>query len=48
MYSRKVAAEITSEIGDGVKVLTIQSDVSKPEEIHGFVDKLPEKWRDIE
>tara|TARA_R110002060_G_scaffold26449_4_gene35968 strand:+ start:223 stop:384 length:162 start_codon:yes stop_codon:yes gene_type:complete len=43
-----VAAEINSEVGDGVKTMTVQLDVSKVEEIHGFVDKLPEEWRDID
>lgn len=45
---KEVAAEINSEIGDGVKVLTVQLDVSKQEEIRGFVERLPEEWRDID
>ena len=44
----EVAAEIKSEVGDGVKILTIQLDVSKPAEIHDFVERLPKEWGDID
>lgn len=44
---REVAAEIGREVGDGVQVLPVQLDVSKPEEVRGFVPRLPEEFRDI-
>lgn len=45
---KQIAADITKEVGDGVKVLPFQLDVSKPEEVSSFVEKLPEEWRDID
>lgn len=45
---REVAAEIGKEVGDGVKVHVVQLDVSKPEEIRGFVGNLPEEFREID
>jgi 3-hydroxy acid dehydrogenase/malonic semialdehyde reductase len=45
---KEVAAEINKEVGDGVKVLPFQLDVSKPEEISSFVGNLPEEWREID
>jgi 3-hydroxy acid dehydrogenase/malonic semialdehyde reductase len=45
---KQVAADIKAEVGDGVKVLPYQLDVSKPEEISKFVDSLPEEFRDID
>jgi 3-hydroxy acid dehydrogenase / malonic semialdehyde reductase len=45
---KQVAADITKEVGEGVKVLPFQLDVSKPEEVSSFVEKLPEEWRDID
>ncbi|KAK4193820.1 putative oxidoreductase [Podospora australis] len=44
---KEIAAEITKEVGEGVKVLPVQLDVSKPEEVRAFVGNLPEEWRDI-
>jgi 3-hydroxy acid dehydrogenase/malonic semialdehyde reductase len=44
---KEVAAEIQKEVGDGVEVLPVQLDVSKPEEVRQFVSKLPEEFRDI-
>ncbi|KUI68289.1 hypothetical protein VM1G_04145 [Cytospora mali] len=43
----QVAAEIKKEVGDGVKVLPVQLDVSKPEEVRQFVPSLPEEFKDI-
>ncbi|ROW05645.1 hypothetical protein VSDG_00311 [Cytospora chrysosperma] len=43
----QVAAEIKKEVGDGVKVLPVQLDVSKPEEVRQFVPNLPEEFKDI-
>lgn len=45
---KELAAEITKEVGEGVKVLPVALDVSKPEEIRGFVGQLPEEWKNID
>lgn len=45
---KQVAAEIQKEVGDGVKVLPFQLDVSKPDEVSAFVGNLPEEWREID
>ncbi|KKZ62723.1 hypothetical protein EMCG_02934 [[Emmonsia] crescens] len=45
---KQLAQEIKEEIGDGVKVLPVQLDVSKPEEINKFVLSLPEEFREID
>ncbi|KAG4437763.1 hypothetical protein IFR05_006748 [Cadophora sp. M221] len=45
---REVAAEINSEVGDGVKILTAQLDVSKLEEIDGDIERLRDEWRAID
>jgi 3-hydroxy acid dehydrogenase/malonic semialdehyde reductase len=45
---KEIAAEIKKEVGDGVKVLPFKLDVSKPEEVRGFVGNLPEEWREID
>lgn len=44
----KVAEAINTEFGDGVKVLPIILDVSDFTAIAGFVERLPEEWRDID
>lgn len=43
-----ICEDIVKEVGDGVKVLPVQLDVSKPDEVRGFVERLPEEWRDID
>lgn len=43
----ELATEIEEKFGDGVKVLPIPLDVSNPNEVRGFVEQLPEDWRDI-
>jgi 3-hydroxy acid dehydrogenase/malonic semialdehyde reductase len=45
---KQIAADIVKEVGEGVKVLPFQLDVSKPEEVSSFVGNLPEEWRDID
>ncbi|KJK68223.1 short chain dehydrogenase [Aspergillus parasiticus SU-1] len=45
---REVAAEIHQEAGDGVKVLPVQLDVSKREEIEQFVPSLPDEFKDVD
>ncbi len=42
-----VAKKIHEIVGDGVKVLPVQLDVSDPAAVRGFVGGLPEEWRDI-
>jgi 3-hydroxy acid dehydrogenase / malonic semialdehyde reductase len=44
----EVKKEIAKEVGEGVKVLPVKLDVSKPDEVRGFVSSLPEEWRDID
>lgn len=45
---KQIAADITSEVGDGVQVLPIQLDVSSPDEVRAFVDKLPADFKEID
>jgi 3-hydroxy acid dehydrogenase/malonic semialdehyde reductase len=45
---KELAAEISKEVGDGVKVLPVKLDVSKPAEVRGFVGSLPDDFRDID
>jgi len=45
---KQVAADITKQVGEGVKVLPFQLDVSKPKEVSSFVGNLPEEWRGID
>ncbi|KAI5279236.1 hypothetical protein KEM54_004265, partial [Ascosphaera aggregata] len=40
--------EIKREVGDGVQVLPVRLDVSKPEEVERFVDGLPDGFKDID
>ncbi|KAK0722213.1 hypothetical protein B0T26DRAFT_643306 [Lasiosphaeria miniovina] len=44
---RDVAAKIRAEVGDGVKVLPVQLDVSSPDQVRAFVAGLPDDFRDI-
>ncbi|KAI1498161.1 hypothetical protein F5X99DRAFT_412334 [Biscogniauxia marginata] len=48
---KQVAADIAAEVGGagaGIKVHTVGLDVSRPEEVRGFVRALPEEFRDID
>ncbi|KAL9111026.1 MAG: hypothetical protein Q9227_004459 [Pyrenula ochraceoflavens] len=45
---KEIAAEVSKEVGDGVKVLPFQMDVCKPSEVKGFVGKLPPEFQDID
>jgi 3-hydroxy acid dehydrogenase / malonic semialdehyde reductase len=45
---KQVAADINKEVGDGVKVLPVKLDVSKPEEVKAFVGNLPDEFKDID
>src|ERR1700733_8365294 len=43
----KLSADITKEF-PGVKVYTVQLDVSKPEEVKKFVSTLPSEFQEID
>ncbi len=45
---KQVAADISKEVGDGVKVLPVKLDVSKPEEIKAFISNLPDEFKEID
>jgi 3-hydroxy acid dehydrogenase / malonic semialdehyde reductase len=45
---KSLAAEISKEVGEGVKVLPVQLDVSKPDEVQSFHGKLPDEFKDID
>jgi len=45
---KEIAEEIKKEVGEGVKVLPFKLDISSPEEVRGFMGKLPEEWREID
>jgi len=45
---KEIAAEITNEVGEGVKVLPVKLDISNPEEVRSFVGGLPEEFKDID
>jgi 3-hydroxy acid dehydrogenase / malonic semialdehyde reductase len=45
---KQIAADINKEVGDGVKVLPVQLDVSDPEQVWNFIPNLPEGFRDID
>lgn len=45
---KELAAKIREEVGEGVKIFPLQLDVSKPEEVRGFVNSLPEDFKEID
>lgn len=45
---KEVAAAITQEVGDGVKVLPVKLDVSNPQEVANLIPSLPTEFRDID
>jgi 3-hydroxy acid dehydrogenase/malonic semialdehyde reductase len=45
---KQIAADINQEVGDGVKVLPVELDISQPDQVRSFVDKLPAEFRDID
>ncbi|KAM5353256.1 hypothetical protein ACJZ2D_016845 [Fusarium nematophilum] len=45
---QQIAADIEKETSGGVKVLPVKLDVSSPDEVRGFVSRLPEEFRDIQ
>ncbi|OJD40612.1 oxidoreductase [Diplodia corticola] len=45
---KQLADDIKKEVGDGVKVLPVQLDVSNPSEVKSFVPNLPQEWKNID
>lgn len=45
---RSIADEIKKEVGEQVKVLPIQLDVSNSEEVRNFVPSLPEDFKAVD
>ena len=45
---KQIAEEIKKEAGSGVQVLPMKLDVSKPDEVRGFVDSLPAEFKEID
>ncbi|KAF4962565.1 hypothetical protein FSARC_9343 [Fusarium sarcochroum] len=45
---KEIASEIVKEVGDGVKVHTVQLDVSKADEVRSFVSKLPAEFSQVD
>jgi 3-hydroxy acid dehydrogenase / malonic semialdehyde reductase len=44
----QLAKEIKEEVGDGVRVLPVELDVSDPEKVKNFVSSLPSDFQDID
>ncbi len=45
---KQIAEEIKKDVGEGVQVLPVRMDVSNPAEVKGFVDSLPEEFKEID
>ena len=45
---KQIATDISKEVGNGVKVLPIQLDISNAQEVREFVDKLPAEFKEID
>ncbi|KAI4232711.1 MAG: hypothetical protein LQ349_004834 [Xanthoria aureola] len=45
---KALATEIQEEVGSGVQVLPLKLDVSKPDEVRGFVGSLPAEFKEID
>lgn len=43
-----LAERIKEEVGTGVEALPIKLDVSKPDEVRGLVDSLPDQFKSID
>lgn len=44
----QISADIINEVGDGVKVLPVQLDVSNLDDVRGFLDRLPAEFKEID
>ncbi|GAB7343221.1 hypothetical protein MBLNU457_1285t1 [Dothideomycetes sp. NU457] len=45
---KQIAEDIKKEVGDGVKVLPVQLDVSKSKDVKEFYSNLPEEFKDVD
>ncbi|KAJ9606804.1 hypothetical protein H2200_008814 [Cladophialophora chaetospira] len=45
---KQIATDIIKEVGNGVKVLPVQLDVSDAEQIRGFVGNLPTEYKEVD
>jgi 3-hydroxy acid dehydrogenase/malonic semialdehyde reductase len=45
---KQLAADINKEVGEGVQVLPVQLDVSKPDEVAQLVQNLPKEFQQID
>ncbi|KAL9612313.1 MAG: hypothetical protein Q9167_003092 [Letrouitia subvulpina] len=45
---KHIAQDIKTEVGSGVQILPLKLDVSKPDEVRGFVDSLPAEFKEID
>jgi len=45
---KQVAEEIKKEVGEGVKVLPVQLDISKPDQVRKFIPNLPKEFQEID
>lgn len=45
---KQIAADIAKEVGDGVKVLPVELDVSNADQVRSFVDKLPAEFKEVD
>lgn len=44
----QIAANITKQVGPGVKVLPVKFDVSNPDEVRSFVGNLPAEFKEVD
>ena len=44
----QLAEDINKKFGGGVKVLAVQLDISKSDQVHGFVSRLPGDFQHID
>lgn len=45
---QKVAADITAEVGPGVKIHSVKLDVANPEEVRNLIPSLPAEFQDVD
>lgn len=45
---KQIATAIAEEVGDGVKVLPVQLDVSNADEVRAFLGKLPDEFKKVD
>jgi 3-hydroxy acid dehydrogenase / malonic semialdehyde reductase len=45
---KQIAADIAKEVGNSVKVLPVQLDISNAEQVRGFVDNLPAEFKEVD